>query len=312
MNLAKGRGKAGRIQNRQSWGSALSELIAPPHGLVASLVEDKLIVAGAEFESLYGGRTNRVWKVLDGDGDRVLKLYRSDPSNPMFRNDAQLEAACLQALADTGFVPRLRGSGQFGSEQWVYYDHAPGSPWRSDPEPVARLLRRLHQMKVPIDAPGGSNGSNDLERHGTRILQLCRPNDRGALLDLKPKTAMAATTQTCLIHGDPVAGNILIAPTGLTLIDWQCPAIGDPCEDLALFLSPAMQQLYRGAPLSAEEEQRFLTGYGDARIVERYTALKSWFAWRMAAYCLWRVENGSAAYQKGLDLELGVLQALRS
>jgi len=51
---------------------------------------------------------------------------------------------------------------------------------------------------------------------------------------------------------------------------------------------------------------------GDSRIVDRYMALKPWFAWRMAAYCLWRVENGAAAYQKGLELELEVLQAFRS
>ncbi len=106
-----------------------------------------------------------------------------------------------------------------------------------------------------------------------------------------------------------MAGNILVAGKSLTLIDWQCPAIGDPCEDIALFLSPAMQHLYRGSPLSPGEEVEFLGAYAQPATVSRYQALRPWYGWRMAAYCLWRVENGSTDYEEALQLELGILQA---
>lgn len=265
------------------------------------------MASGALFETLYGGRTNRVWKVLGDDGDKVLKLYRNSTGNPLFRNDADLEARCLSALEHTGFVPRLRAAGQHLNDRWVFYDHAPGSPWEQGPEQVGALLRRLHSLSVPIPAPQGCNGSADLGTHGDRILATCRSALRLELNGKRPDTHVPPTPMTCLIHGDPVAGNILVSQDGLTLIDWQCPVMGDPCEDLALFLSPAMQRLYRGKPLSSQEEGRFLRAYGRPDVVSRYGALRSWFAWRMAAYCLWRVEHGAEDYEHGLQLEMDAL-----
>ncbi|NVO57668.1 phosphotransferase [Rhodobacteraceae bacterium B1Z28] len=253
---------------------------------------------------MYGGRTNQVWKILGGDSDKVLKLYRASLRNPLFRNDAALEARCLQALEITGFVPRLRATGRHHNGSWVFYDHAPGSPWRQEPEGVATLLRKLHTLAVPISVPNGCNGSADLALHGQEILDSCTSETRHRLAKLRPTELVHPTKHTCLIHGDPVAGNILVAESGMTLIDWQCPAIGDPCEDLALFLSPAMQRLYRGSPLTQSEENQFLSAYGQPEIIDRYQTLRPWFCWRMAAYCLWRIENGASDYAEGLQLEL--------
>ncbi|WP_336510121.1 phosphotransferase family protein [Ruegeria lacuscaerulensis] len=280
---------------------------APPPRLVDDLCRSGLVEAGARFQTLYGGRTNQVWKVLGGDGDKVLKLYRSGLRNPLFRNDARLEALCLTELAPTGFAPRLRAAGQDSDGHWVFYDHAPGAPWQTGAAQVAQLLRRLHSMEIRIDAPDGCNGSDDLRDHTRRILGLCKTQVRQRLEQLCPQTHVAATPDTCLIHGDPVAGNILVSDMSLTLIDWQCPALGDPCEDIALFLSPAMQRLYRGAPLTPEEEEAFLTSYDQPQILARFNALRPWYAWRMAAYCLWRIENGADDYAAGLELEIASL-----
>ncbi|MGV6804356.1 MAG: phosphotransferase family protein [Ruegeria sp.] len=266
-----------------------------------------MITEHAQFETLYGGRTNQVWKVLGGDADRVLKLYNSSLRNPLFRNDAHLEAECLKMLEQTGFVPRLRASGVFETDRWVFYDHAAGSPWQEGAAVVAELLQKLHSLKLDFDVPKGCNGSAEIDNHGTRILNGCRSSRRFELTELRPQTLVPPVLKTCLIHGDPVAGNILVSPRGLTLIDWQCPAIGDPCEDLALFLSPAMQLLYRGVSLTHKEETEFLSSYADLDVVKRYMTLKPWYAWRMAAYCLWRTENGAPAYSEGLELELANL-----
>ena len=285
----------------------LSDPITPPLDLVDDLRKQGLVAADARFQTLYGGRTNQVWKVLEENGGKVLKLYRAGPRNPLFRNDAELEAQCLTALEPTGFVPRLRAAGQHEHGRWVFYDHAPGAPWRAGAAEVGMLLRKLHTLTPPVTAPKGCNGSADLARHGQNILDACVSVTRLRLERLRPEEQVPPTTNTCLIHGDPVAGNILAAPSGLTLIDWQCPAQGDPCEDLALFLSPAMQYLYRGAALTRDEEHRFLSAYDHAATVARYQLLRRWYAWRMAAYCLWRIENGADDYAAGLELELATL-----
>ena len=280
---------------------------SPPIKLVDHLRDQGLVAAGTRFQALYGGRTNQVWKVIGENGGKVLKLYRTGLRNPLFRNDGELEAQCLTVLEPTGFVPRLRATGQYEEDRWVFYDHAPGSPWREGLAPVAELLGRLHQLDLRIQAPKGCNGSMDLARHGQSILDRCGSATRQKLESLQPDDDIPPTHHTCLIHGDPVAGNILVAHSGLTLIDWQCPARGDPCEDLALFLSPAMQHLYRGEALTPAEEGLFLSNYVCADTVERYKSLRRWYAWRMAAYCLWRIENGASDYAAGLELERAAL-----
>ncbi len=285
----------------------LSDHIQPPPDLVEQLNARKLVEPNVRYEVLYGGRTNQVWKVRTGDGGTVLKLYRANESNPLFRNDAKLEAACLQALSDTGFVPKLRATGSFGRSNWVYYDHAPGAPWYDGVENVAQLLRQVHLRPVELDVPLGCNGSDDLDKHTQAILALCKTENANRLLHRRPQHQIPPLSSRCLIHGDPVAGNILQTKNGLTLIDWQCPALGDPSEDLAMFLSPAMQQIYRGQTLTEAETNRFLTAYGDPDITQRYEVLRPWYAWRMAAYCLWRVENGAPDYLAGYDLEVALL-----
>ena len=96
----------------------------------------------------------------------------------------------------------------------------------------------------------------------------------------------------------------------LTLIDWQCPRLGDPAEDLALFLSPAMQLLYRGAPLGLAEQDAFLAAYPDPQVTARLRALLPWFHWRMAAYCLWKAERGGAEDREAMALEIAALQSI--
>ncbi len=105
-----------------------------------------------------------------------------------------------------------------------------------------------------------------------------------------------------------VPANIIKDPAGPTLIDWQCPAIGDAAEDLATFLSPAMQSLYAGQSLSGNEQSRFLDAYGNADAVDFYRALKPLFHRRMAAHCLWKAERGSLDNAEAMQLELAELE----
>ncbi|WP_084299532.1 aminoglycoside phosphotransferase family protein [Leisingera caerulea] len=252
-----------------------------------------------------GGRSNHVWRA----GGLVIKLYAADGNNPLFANDPAREIAVLTVLSGTGMVPSLVQTGVFEGRRWLAYAHVNGSPWQQDTGHVAQLLGRLHDLAPPPGLPEGVNGSAALEVQTFEILKSC--HDRDQLAALRPLGQVPPLPQPVLIHGDPVPGNLLAHDGTLTLIDWQCPQIGDPAEDLALFLSPAMQLMYRGAPLSKPEEDAFLAAYPDPRIAGRVLALKPWFHWRMAAYCLWRAERGSARDREAFELERAALQSIR-
>lgn len=279
----------------------------PPAGLVAQLTERGLFQDKPRFEVLVGGRTNLVWKVLDQSREAVLKLYRRDVDNPLFRNDPRLETLCLRTLDHTAIAPKFLAHGPYNGGDWVLYDHAPGACWSSKPEPVAQLLHRLHQVAPPKDVPLGCNGSDDLFTHTEVILSQCSDTTRGKLSYRLTRAPVASLHQRRFIHGDPVPGNILMQGDQTVLIDWQCPAFGDPSEDLAMFLSPAMQSLYRGTPLSDVETQQFLAAYPDAEVVSRYLTLRPWYHLRMCAYCLWRAERGAADYVTAFALEHAAL-----
>ena len=61
-----------------------------------------------------------------------------------------------------------------------------------------------------------------------------------------------------LLHTDVVPGNLILGEEGLRLIDWQCPAIGDPIVDIMMFLSPGMHKIYGSGKLSMKDHETFL------------------------------------------------------
>ena len=275
----------------------------------AHLAQAGLIPAQARLWPLSGGQTNRLWRVETATGDLVVKLYATTPGNPLFTNDPAAEAALLRHLEGTGLAPRLHAALDTPSGPVLLYAHVGGTPWRDDPLPVARALARLHPLPPPPSLAAAPDGSAALTRQTRAILDLCDPAAARPLRRLEPAGSVPPSGEAALLHGDPVPGNLIRTPGHLVLIDWQCPAAGDPVHDLSLFLSPAMQQVYRGRPLSPADETRFLTAYGDDAAVERYHALAAWFHWRMAAYCLWRTGCGAADYRPALALECARLGA---
>lgn len=253
---------------------------------------------------LTGGRSNYVWRT----GRIVVKLYDQSSANPLFANDPACEVAALRALSGTGMVPHLVRFGGFEGHHWLAYAHLKGAPWQHDPAPVARLLGRLHDQPAFEGLSKGANGSALIEAQTEAILAECAAAK--ALRDLRPGHKVPPAKRQTLIHGDPVPGNLVAHDGTLTLIDWQCPKLGDPAEDLALFLSPAMQLLYRGEPLSAEEADAFVAAYPDSQVTARLRTLLPWFHWRMAAYCLWKAERGGVRDQQAMELEIAALQSI--
>ncbi len=278
--------------------------------MIDDLADRGITADAAGFEPLAGGRTNRVWAFhAPNHGRLVLKLYDRPTNNPLFRNDPLSERLCLGHLDGTGLAPQPLAGGRHGNLAWLIYRHVAGQTWDGGSAHVARLLQRVHRLRPPQGLPLRPGGSLALSRQALGMLNQCPFPLRRKLMQQAPCGHVAPTERPGLVHGDPVPGNILTADGRAVLIDWQCPVVGDPAEDLAVFLSPAMQFLYRGAPLSAAERRAFLRGYSDRRTVVRFLALEPWFLWRMAAYCLWQAGRGKPGYDRAFRLERAALVA---
>ena len=276
------------------------------HLIAAGLIPD-----GGVLTPLAGGRTNRLWRADTPDGALVAKLFAGAANNPLFGNDPAAEARLLKFLHGTGLAPRYHASLDTPLGHVLLYEYVDGQPWRDDPVCVAQAMARLHDTPPPKtpDLPIIATGSDDITRQTQDILLRCPSAEASRLLDLEPKGRVPATDTMKLLHGDIVPGNIICRAQTLTFIDWQCPAMGDPAHDLAVFLSPAMQFAYRGTPLSPSEEDHFLAAYDRPTTTDRFKKLAPWLHWRMAAYCLWRASQGADDYRRALALECGRLMS---
>ncbi len=246
------------------------------------------------WQPLSGGRTNRAWRVATrADTCAVVKLYAPTTNNPLFRNSPGVEGQMLKWLAGHGIAPRILDFFETADGPCLVYKYLPGTNWQKGVAMVARSLYRLHRLRALDDLPHAPDGSAALEDQTRAILGRCSTHAARAGASLAPSGQLVAPCgQRVLLHGDPVPGNMIVFGDSLHFIDWQCPAVGDPCNDLAIFLSPAMQLSYRGHVLSPTERAAFLASYPCAATAARYRALAPWYHWRMLAYCLWRHEQG--------------------
>lgn len=275
--------------------------------LAAQFVGLGLVSVGAVWQALSGGRTNSLWRI-DCDGQTVVcKLFRHNAVNPLFPNEIDDEAQALALLSDSGLAPKLIARAQTDHGPCLLYQYVDGPVWRQEGALVARLLARLHARPERPAVRKIASGSQALVAQSCAILGLCSGPQVRQLQKCRPSGDVAPVTSPVLVHGDVVPNNVLITVQGPMLIDWQCPAIADPCEDIATFLSPAMQVLYGAAPFTAAQTDEFLLAYGRSDITDRYRCLAGFFNWRMAAYCLWRSQNGAPDYQSVLALELAAL-----
>ncbi|MEM9552229.1 MAG: phosphotransferase [Pseudomonadota bacterium] len=283
----------------------------PPGKLIQDLLEQGL-VTGLDPRRLSGGRTNLLWLLPNEKGsERVLKLFRATVDNPLFPNECTSECSALISLKGSGLAPDLVAHGSHAGQDWILYDHVPGRASPSDPARVAKALAHVHAQTPWPGLRESAVGSAALREQGQCMLETCAPDDRTRLSHLCPTHAVAPPANRHVIHADPVPSNIVERTRGITFIDWQCPALGDPCEDLAIYLSPAMQWLYTGAILTPEDTRRCLEAYTDRKVVDRYGRIAPWYHWRNAAYCAWQAARAQGDYRTALDLELAALDAAR-
>jgi hypothetical protein len=273
---------------------------------------------------LAGGYRNAVWKVRDGRQWLIEKHYAEDPGkpNPMFPNLPDHEALALETLAGSGCAPELVAYRPATSldRAAVTYRYVKGGQWGRGVVDVAALLHRVHHHPLGTEVARRlrvlQRSAAEAQRHADDMLAAVPRGASAQSLGVRPASPSSTRIATStLVHTDCGPGNLVRTRAGVVLIDWQCPGLGDPVEDIACFLSPAMMILYSARPHSARARAAFLDAYDDASVIERYHRDGASWHYRIAAYCAWRAHtlarrqpDVAARYLRALTAELDLIQ----
>lgn len=255
-----------------------------------------------------------------GRGWLIEKRYVEDPgeANPMYPNLPDHEALALAALGPRGLAPELVGH-EPGA---VTYRFVPGTMWRSGVADVATLLSAIHSVPVPRGLRRLCESAAQARDHGDEMVAGVPRKAASELVAVRPKVGSTlAVRRAALVHTDCGPGNLVRSRHGLLLIDWQCPGLGDPVEDIACFLSPAMMILYEQQPHTARAVEQFLEVYEDTThgrsAVARYRRDAAAWHYRIGGYCVWRADrlarrlpDIAARYRRALMAEIALLQEL--
>ena len=273
------------------------------HTLRRILVARGLIDPVAQWEPLSGGRTNRIWRVGSGSTAIVCKLFSGAGGSPLFPNNPSDEVAALQTLKGTGLAPDYLGHIETALGTCLLYKYVESGVIQQSIAIAATCIARLHSTPVVESCIA----KFDYERAEEELLSGLRQEIGADFRALRPDTP-PITNANAFLHGDIVPNNIVWSANGPLLIDWQCPRIGDPVDDVAVFLSPSMQYLYGGKPLVEGLVDAFFAAYDNSEVAQRFKRFRRYYHWRMALHCAWKTRNGDDAYGPAMALELEALQ----
>ena len=258
--------------------------------------------------SLTGGYRNRLQRV-EGEGfDVVIKQYAAPDDNPLFPLLFEDECRALASFQDDGIAPHLIAADP--KRRLLVYEFVPGAVWNGDVIAMGALLQRVGGVPPPGWLRSLPSSVDELRSQTADILHALA-NPPGGLLE--PFQVDDQPFPPGLIHTDCGPGNVVGGSGHYTLIDWQCPGVGDPVEDLSSFTSPGVQILYGRDPLGKGEVDELLAAHGDERVAERYRWKAPLYSARFAAYCAWRIERLETRaeidrYREALAAELELLQ----
>jgi aminoglycoside phosphotransferase (APT) family kinase protein len=280
--------------------------------LPRQLARETGVSRDARWIELRGGRTNTCWQVQNGSTTFVCKLYSVASDNPLFPNNPDAEFAALTALTGCELAPSPIEFHRTSLGVCVFYEYLfARSEIPSSPRAIGQALANLHQTPITpqIEFRPLASSPSALLEHGHLILAQCHGSEVQTLIREAPLPRSLDGLPAVFLHGDLVPSNIITTSNGVRFIDWQCPAIGDPTHDLAIYLSPAMQLLYAGKVLSNVGAEEFLSGYNNPLVTERYHAIAPFFNWRMSCYALWKTQQGDMDYQAALRIERAAIRA---
>ncbi len=284
-----------------------------------AVVDSGLARDDALWSAMPGGRTSEVWRVRSGSDDLVCRYRFESRDNPLFPSLPADETRCLEWLAGTGLAPELLGTVEVDGGVALICEYVHGEPWNLSGSmanrerqigEVARFLDQVHALRPFPGAEARPSGSSELRQHSRDMLSTCSGELVVRIRQSEPRCDVVSDGDQTLTHGDVVPGNLIRARDRLVLIDWQCPGFGDPADDIACFLSPGMQMTNGGAIIDPHLVETFLDAYPCKKTIDRYRQLRPLFGWRMAAYCLWRIQHGGGdhrEYQQAMEAEIAAI-----
>jgi len=277
--------------------------------ILAYLVQSGLLPNTNNYEltALIGGFWNDVYR-LRGDGrDWVIKYFRAANPDGLYPILPEAEALALEVLQGLEIAPEPVAFLPDGP--MLVYKFFAGDVWQADGAAVGRLLRRQHEVPIPPDGRFRHlpiTAEAILEQGDQILAQADRDAMTGQLRSLRPwPTSLPPLERLSLVHTDTWAGNFVQNGRHLRLIDWQCPGLGDPSEDVWTFLYSGYEMLLGRPRFDEQVEAEFWAGYGHPAVRQRLPLLAPFYAYRIAAHCCLRHQQlaptnpiASANYRK--------------
>ncbi|MDA9287302.1 phosphotransferase [Amylibacter sp.] len=254
-----------------------------------------------------GGKTNKVWRLV-GEKDLICKLYLETKTNPLFNNIPEAEHRCLLWLEGSNIAPKPYRFLKTPFGEVLLYNFISGETWSHDVETVSELLTRIRNHKYPKGLRTLSTVPSDIKQTGFEIINSLNGYHKNELMNICPDVSIS-DIEPVLLHTDVVPGNLILGEKGLRLIDWQCPAIGDPIVDIVMFLSPGMHKIYGSGKFSIKDHEDFLMNL-TPKLRSRYNMIGPLYHWRLAAYCFWKAEQGFIEYEKAALAEIDLLKMI--
>jgi len=279
---------------------------------IKSQLQNYLIMQGVMsnqtvWHAQTGGRTNKVWRLI-GEEDLICKLYLETKTNPLFNNTPKAEYECLISLNGSGIAPKPYKLFKTPFGEVLLYDYIQGQKWSDNVDIVSELLTRVRKHKYPKGLRILSALPSDIKQTGLEIKNKLNSYHKNKLKIICPDVSIS-DIEPVLLHTDVVPGNLILGNEGLRLIDWQCPAIGDPIVDIMMFLSPGMHEIYGRGRLSMTDHECFLMSL-KPELRNRYNILGPLYHWRLAAYCFWKAEQGFIEYENAALAEIDLLKMI--
>jgi thiamine kinase len=271
------------------------------------LYSKRLISSDTIWKIQYGGNTNKVWR-LTGEKDLICKLFLNTQNNPLFQNNPKAEYQSLLWLDGSGIAPKPYKFLHSPIGDILLYYYIKGPIWNENVIAVSNLLRCVRNYKPPEGLRVLSGLPEDIKKSGFKIIGGLNNYHKSILKGICPDISIVEI-EPVLLHTDVVPGNLIFGESGLQLIDWQCPAIGDPIVDIMMFLSPSMHEIYGAGKLSMRDHEIFLMSLSP-RLRCRYNKLGVLYHWRLAAYCFWKAEQGALEYENAALAEIDLLKMI--